>query len=78
MTSLFIMLGLTIAEQSQPAIRSALEAGYKQSGLEQRLNDATGQLEHKYISPEIKTILSPTIAIGRAIAEQRISITIHF
>lgn len=78
MTEIFLLVALAGAEQAEPAIRAALQAGYMQSGLEQRVNEQTGQLERKYISPEVKAILSPTIAIGKAVVEQRFSITFNF
>lgn len=75
------LLGLVLlagAEQAEPAIRAALQAGYIQSGLEQRVNEKTGQLERKYVSPEVKAIVTPAISIGKAIVEQRFSITFNF
>ena len=78
MVELCMLVVLAGAEQAEPAIRAALQAGYIQSGLEQRVNEQTGQLERKYVSPEIKAVLSPTIAIGKAFVEQRISITFNF
>lgn len=73
-----MLVVLAGAEQAEPAIRAALQAGYIQSGLEQRVNEKTGQLERKYVSPELKAVLSPTVAIGKALVEQRISITFNF
>ena len=78
MIELLILGGLTIAEQSQPAVRAVLEAGYKQSGLEARIDEKTGQLEKHYVDPNLRYYLTPTLAIGRAIAEQRITLTFHF
>lgn len=78
MVELCMLVVLAGAEQAEPAIRAALQAGYIQSGLEQRVNEKTGQLERKYVSPELKAVLSPTVAIGKALVEQRISITFNF
>lgn len=82
MTGALVLLGVLGFQASQDhdtnALRAASAAYYRQSGIEQQVDELSARLARQYTTPELRLVVGNLALVTRTVMEQRISFEWRF